>query len=81
MALADDIEAEARRPNRRSCGVKSLLPELPPDDRDAITEALDNSRLPATAIQRALANNGFEIGIATLQRHRRGACACGALHS
>lgn len=79
MPLSDDLTAEASKPSRRSCGVRTLLSQLEPDDFDAVVTALADPRMTGTAIQRALTKNGHDIGIATIQRHRREACACEGL--
>lgn len=77
MSLADDIQREATvNSRRRSCGVHTLLNKLDDDDRAVLEVYLHEDNIDSAAIQRALAKNGHEIGLATLQRHRRDACAC-----
>lgn len=80
MGLLDDIrqEHEARRPNG-GCTLGKLLGELSDEDRVDLQEALD---LPKDEVSGQAISNVIErrfdrkIGGHTIQRHRRGHCAC-----
>ena len=59
------------------CTVSIVLAELDEADRTALNEALENRRMPATAIAEALKNIGFDIAPGTLARHRNRSRAAG----
>lgn len=74
-SLADALARQNPRHGGLTCTVCELLSELPKEDAAAFTEALDNHRMPATLIARALDEYGRNIAVGTLRRHRRRECA------
>ena len=56
-----------------TCGVKTLL-DTHPDGLEI--ETAINSGYPATSLSRVLARRGISLKYLTIQRHRRGDCAC-----
>jgi hypothetical protein len=75
LSLADALKAA--KPNRGgpSCHLCDIFADLPKDDRDALTEALNDRRMAATMITKALTDSGYDIGVGSVRRHRRGECA------
>lgn len=75
MSLADALKAA--RPNRGgpSCHLCDIYADLPKDDRTALTEALNDRRMAATMITKALTDSGYHVGVGSVRRHRRGECA------
>lgn len=72
MSLRERLEAA--KPNRRiRCSMCLLLLDLPKDDREALTTAL-NGDLEGNIITKVLQDEGFPIKAHALRRHRRGEC-------
>ena len=72
MSLRERLEAA--KPNRRvKCFVCLLLLDLPKDDRDALTAALDGD-LEASLIAKVLQSEGYSINPHSVRRHRRREC-------
>lgn len=76
MALADAIRNATRKPGGK-CTIATLYEQLDSMDAEALTSALADPRIPASAILRALTAEGHEVTRAPVERHRRGECACG----
>jgi hypothetical protein len=74
-SLADALAKQQPRHGGLICTVCELLAELKQEDADALTQALQNHRMPATLITRALEEYGKGISVGTLRRHRRQECA------
>jgi hypothetical protein len=74
-SLADALAAA--RPNKGgpSCHLCDVIAQLPKDDRTALTDALNDRRMAATMIAKALTDSGYDVGVASVRRHRRGECA------
>ena len=70
------IEAEiiASRP-APECSVKVFRDRLDDSDRTALDKWLA-SRVPSSAIHRALKRRGFERTDQAIAKHRRGLCSC-----
>jgi hypothetical protein len=84
VALIDRLEGpnSARRPGL-PCRLGSLLrgDDLSPDDKQYLIKVLeveigDPTRLPTTAIAEALRLEGYNMGMAAVNRHRRRECRC-----
>jgi hypothetical protein len=65
------------------CKIGSLLQgtQLSKEEREKLAEVLEvpygsPSRLPNTAIAAALREEGFDVGDAAVNKHRRGSCRC-----
>lgn len=79
MSLADRLEAQsAATIPGPDCGVARLLEELPPSDRDEITEALGRTRTILTSVLQRALNAEYKryVSVYTLRRHRSGQCKC-----
>lgn len=76
MALSDALAIEAVTRRGPPCTVSLLLADLGKDDHAALVDALAHPTLTTAAISRALLREGHRINAATLQRHRKGECAC-----
>jgi hypothetical protein len=74
-SLAEALSSQAPRHGGPYCQVCELIPSLNKEDVNALNEALDNARVTATMIVRALEEYGASISIATLRRHRRKECS------
>ncbi len=79
MSLRQTLEAEKAASRKGPlCGVAVVESRLDPDDLAALREFLaDRDNVTTAAITRALASDGHRIGKNTVERHRRGECACG----
>lgn len=84
MSLSERLEkvASSNRPGL-PCRLGSLLQgdKLAQKEKDYLEKILDvdlgePTRVPTTAIAEALRQEGYDIGIAAVQRHRRRECRC-----
>lgn len=84
MSLSERLQkvASSNRPGL-PCRLGSLLQgdKLAPKEKDYLEKVLDvnlgePTRVPTTAIAEALRQEGYDIGIAAVQRHRRKECRC-----
>jgi len=84
MSLSERLEkvSGSNRPGL-PCRLGSLLKgdEIPIKEKEYLEKILEvklgePSRIPTTAITEALRQEGFEIGNAAVQRHRRKECRC-----
>lgn len=74
MSLMGDIKSY--KVSHPQCSMQNVLKTLSKEDLKDLTEALDDSSIPGTFIERALKARGVEIGSSTISRHRRKACSC-----
>lgn len=58
------------------CAISVILDRLADPDAESLRDALGNGEIAHTVIYRVLTDNGFNLSINTVQRHRRGECAC-----
>lgn len=84
MSLSERLEkvASSNRPGL-PCRLGSLLQskDLAKDEKAYLEKILEvklgePTRVPTTAIAEALRQEGYDIGIAAVQRHRRKECRC-----
>lgn len=84
MSLSERLQkvASSNRPGL-PCRLGSLLQgdKLAQKEKDYLEKILDvdlgePTRVPTTAIAEALRQEGYDIGIAAVQRHRRRECRC-----
>lgn len=84
MSLSERLQkvASSNRPGL-PCRLGSLLQseDLDSKEKDYLEKILevklgDPLRVPTTAIAEALKQEGYDIGIAAVQRHRRKECRC-----
>ncbi|HEY7824551.1 MAG TPA: hypothetical protein VIG24_17045 [Acidimicrobiia bacterium] len=76
MSLRDQIAAETTIKKGPTCSVSLLLADLNDEDRKALSEAIADTKVPGTAIERALLKEGHRMPAYNIQRHRRGMCSC-----
>ena len=76
MSLRDQIAAQSTIKRGPTCSVSLLLADLNDEDREALTEAIADPKVPGTAIERALLKEGHRMPAHNIQRHRRGMCSC-----
>jgi hypothetical protein len=76
--LAEIHEAEASHyTGGTPCSIKAIIESLSPDDAKALNEAFNDASIKGTTISKVLRGRGFPGATDhTVQRHRRGACAC-----
>lgn len=72
-ALADEKASFRKGP---TCTMVGILDKLDDGDTAALNTYLADRGITTTMIIRALQSQGHEIRQASLQRHRRGVCAC-----
>ena len=75
MSFADAL-VESAAPKTTKCGVTTWLAAQSPQDRAAAQAALADARMMGTTIHRAMRATGYDAGLASVQRHRRGDCKC-----
>jgi hypothetical protein len=84
MSLVQRLEKEAgkSRPGL-ACRLGSILKGSVMSDEEKVylqkvleVSHEDPSRIPTTAIAQALRQEGYEIGVAAVNRHRRKECRC-----
>lgn len=84
MSLSERLQkvASSNRPGL-PCRLGSLLQgdEIAQKEKDYLEKILDvalgePTRIPTTAIAAALRQEGYDIGTAAVQRHRRRECRC-----
>jgi len=80
MGLLDDVTATQAAAKRGGvCTVSVWIDSLTAEQRaDALAALAPDSGYEATVIHAVIkAKYGFERGVSTVQRHRRGECDCG----
>ena len=76
MGLLEDIKRERPTPNRPTCTIATIVRDLDDEDRAAFETVIYDYSVPCSAIGRALRGRGVNVSDQTLNRHRRGICAC-----
>lgn len=77
--LLEQIKAAAQARHGVTCTAGLLLQAMTAQDRSDLEAAIADKSIPATVIVKVLINAGHRVSVDALQRHRRGACACGRL--
>lgn len=81
MGLAEQLLAPSDMRRGSRCSVAATLIQLDKAD-PKVAEALravlamPQEQMPSTVIERRLENTEYALSASTIQRHRRGACAC-----
>ena len=86
MGLSDSLKSSKTLKPGPACRFRMIRNGLDENDRDALDEAVETVRLhrvtggPKTMswLHRVLNDEGYEIGIHTIQRHINQICSCGA---
>lgn len=79
VSLMEQFKSEAAKGrNHVQCRVGLALGVMSAKDRADVEAALADATIPGTVINRVLRDAGYELdaGAFSVQRHRRGACAC-----
>ena len=76
MSLADSLAAQTS-PKGPPCSMAAIIAALDTADLAALNHALNNPGATSAAITRALQMEGHKVTVFTLNRHRKGGCACG----
>lgn len=77
MSLTDSLAAVVTAKKKAlCCGVGKFLGVMSPPDKEALLGALSNPAYTASAIAKALREEGFQVSDFTLREHRRGSCNC-----
>lgn len=79
MGLMEQIKTEAAKSrNQTQCKMGVAFAQMSPKDRADVEEALEDATIPATVINRVLRDAGYDLDPKgeSVQRHRRGDCAC-----
>jgi hypothetical protein len=72
MSLSKDFEAALTKPVR--CHTCKALASLPPSDRDALIDAINNRQLSVAKIVDVCLRNGVTVGKNSIDAHRQGRC-------
>jgi hypothetical protein len=72
--LLDEIKAY--RAPKPECSIGTLLRSLDADDRDDLIAAFADDTVLGTGIVNSLRKRGHNATDNTVNRHRRGSCAC-----
>lgn len=82
MSLSTKFQV-ATASKRKPCKLGSLLAGklMPEEDKKELLRILsieqgDPNRIPNTVITKVLNDEGYEIGISTIERHRINMCSC-----
>lgn len=75
MSLLEEAQALAKRPGG-TCGVALLVRRLGETEQAELLEAMDDPITSSRGISLALDRRGYTVSYQTIQRHRRGDCAC-----
>jgi hypothetical protein len=74
-SLADALSAAIPNKGGPSCHLCDVITDLPNADKEALNAAMNDRRMTATMITKALTDSGYDVGVASVRRHRRGECA------
>ena len=75
QSLFDEIVSTSSYRVGPQCAIKRIAGALTPAEHADLSKALELG-LPAAAISRALIARGHKVKPETINRHRRGECAC-----
>jgi hypothetical protein len=74
-SLTDALAAAIPNRGGPSCHLCDVITELPDTDAQALNAAMNDRRMTATMITKALTESGYDVGVASVRRHRRGECS------
>jgi len=74
--LGEVREAQAAHRKGLPCSVSVALEGLQGEDRKDFEEALADESIYGSTLSRVLKARGFVVPQESIQRHRRGVCAC-----
>lgn len=76
MALADRIDNPQRNLTGMPCSVGVLLDTLKGDELAALEHILASREWSQAMVWKALTDEGYEVGLQSVNRHRGGKCRC-----
>ena len=76
MSLADSLQSLPRDRSATGCKMGDILASLDDLDRDALSDALADKRVPSAGIASALRTNGHSVSENVVGHHRKGKCKC-----
>ena len=76
MALADRVKTTAPNMAGMPCSVGVLLDTLTGDELAALKHMLASRSWSQAMVWKALTDEGYEVGMQSINRHRGGKCRC-----
>ena len=76
MALSDRIAAPEYATHGKPCSVGVLLDTLTGKELAALEEILASRAWSQAMVWKALTDEGYEVGMQSINRHRGGKCRC-----
>jgi hypothetical protein len=76
MALADRVTTTQRNVNGLPCSVGVLLDTLEGDELAALQQILADRTWSQAMVWKALTDEGYEVGMQSVNRHRGSKCRC-----
>jgi hypothetical protein len=76
MALADRLENPQRNMAGTPCSVGLLLDTLQGGELDALQQMLASREWSQAMVWKALTDEGYEVGMQSVNRHRGEKCRC-----
>lgn len=76
MALADRITAPEYGLTGKPCSVGALLDTLEGSELAALEQILADRNWSQAMVWKALTDEGYEVGLQSVNRHRGGKCRC-----
>ena len=76
MALADRIQSTRRNMHGLPCSVGTLLDTLQGDELAALKHMLASREWSQAMVWKALTDEGYEVGLQSINKHRGGNCRC-----
>jgi len=76
MALADKVKNPQRNMAGTPCSVAVLLDTLKGDELDALKHMLANRDWSQAMVWKALTDEGYEVGLQSINKHRGEKCRC-----
>ena len=76
MALVDRIKTPQPNPTGTPCSVRVLLDTLEGAELEALKQMLASREWSQAMVWKALTDEGYEVGMQSVNRHRGGKCRC-----
>ena len=76
MALSDRVATTKQAIHGKPCSVGVLLDTLQGDELDALNSILADRDWSQAMVWKALTDEGYEVGLQSVNRHRGAKCRC-----
>ena len=76
MSLSDRIQSRTPAMHGMPCSVGVLLETLKGDELAALVHILGSREWSQAMVWKALTDEGYEVGMQSVNRHRGGRCRC-----